>query len=127
MRKRPDEVTFIAIYHFIMGGFALLTTCLTGLILVLVSSEISQGLSSAETWVLILVILLIILGLVYSIIVGFGQWIIAFGLLNLKSWARWGSIIISFSALFNFPIGTIVGIFILYYLLGEKGKTVFEY
>lgn len=49
-----------------------------------------------------------------------------FGLLSGKSWARFTIIICSALGLFNFPFGTIFGIYSLWVLLSSEGQREFS-
>ncbi|HJQ38979.1 MAG TPA: hypothetical protein VKB93_17725 [Thermoanaerobaculia bacterium] len=44
------------------------------------------------------------------------MWITAWGIEERKNWARWVGIAVGILELFNFPIGTLVGIAVLVYL-----------
>jgi hypothetical protein len=48
-----------------------------------------------------------------------------FGLLNGKQWARYTIIVCSVLKLFEFPIGTIFGVYSLWVLLSEEGQREF--
>ncbi|ODS37419.1 MAG: hypothetical protein A7315_13515 [Candidatus Altiarchaeales archaeon WOR_SM1_79] len=61
------------------------------------------------------------------LILGILNFITAYGMWNLKSWARILGIILAVMSLPNIPIGTIIGIVILYFLLIDaKTKEVFK-
>ncbi len=47
------------------------------------------------------------------------------GLLNLKEWARWLALVLAVFTLFAFPIGTIIGVLIIWYLLQDEAKDAF--
>lgn len=63
-------------------------------------------------------VIAILIGILYAI-TGWGLW-------NLKSWARIVAIILGILSLFNFPIGTIIGIVVLWYLFKTDIKTAFQ-
>ena len=44
------------------------------------------------------------------------MWMTAWGIEERKNWARWAGIAVGVLELFNFPIGTLVGIAVLVYL-----------
>lgn len=48
-----------------------------------------------------------------------------FGLMSGKQWARYGIIIVSALGLFNFPVGTIFGIYSLWVLMSSEGQREF--
>lgn len=54
--------------------------------------------------------------LVFNAALAAVMWITAWGVEERKSWARWVGIAVGILELFNFPIGTLVGIAVLVYL-----------
>ncbi|PKP58901.1 MAG: hypothetical protein CVT89_02085 [Candidatus Altiarchaeales archaeon HGW-Altiarchaeales-2] len=46
--------------------------------------------------------------------------VVAYGIWNLKKWARIAGIVLAVISLISIPIGTIIGIVILYFLLIDK-------
>ncbi len=52
--------------------------------------------------------------------------ITGWGLLGLKGWARWLSIVMAALSLLAFPIGTIIGVLIIWYLLKDEVRQAFE-
>ena len=63
---------------------------------------------------------LIISGIALVALVG------GFGLLNGKSWARYVIIVVSVCRLFNFPWGTLIGVYSLWVLLNRETTQMFE-
>ena len=63
-------------------------------------------------------VIMFILAIIY-IVVGWGLW-------TLKSWARLAAIILAIISLISFPIGTILGIIILWYLFKPEIKAAFQ-
>ena len=57
---------------------------------------------------------------VFLILAGILDFFIAWGLFNLKNWARIVATIFSALSLFSFPVGTIVGIVVIYLLWFHK-------
>ena len=51
---------------------------------------------------------------------------VGYGLLQLKSWARIAAIILAILALCSFPIGTIIGGIVLYFMFQEEAKQAFS-
>ncbi|PKP58903.1 MAG: hypothetical protein CVT89_02095 [Candidatus Altiarchaeales archaeon HGW-Altiarchaeales-2] len=67
-----------------------------------------------------------ILGVVF-LIVGVAELVVAYGILNLNKWARTTGIVLAVISLINIPIGTIISIVILYFLLmNEETKNAFQ-
>ena len=60
------------------------------------------------------------------VIIGLIDLLIAYGLWELKSWARTAAIIFAIIGLLGFPIGTIISIIILWYLFKPEIKEAFK-
>lgn len=117
-KKCPDLVALIAVYHFVVAALIFLGVCalVIGLIAVLVSAPHQHALIGAIAITGVMVIMGLLL--IANVVVGWG-------LLALKGWARWMAIVMGLLSLPNIPIGTLVGIFTLWYLLSEEGKAAF--
>jgi len=61
-----------------------------------------------------------------AVIVGAANVATGWGLLTLKSWARWAAIVLAIFRLPSFPIGTAIGALIIYYLVQDEARGVFE-
>ena len=60
------------------------------------------------------------------LLIGLVELAVAWGIWTLQNWARIGGIIMAVISLIGFPVGTIIGIIILYFLLiDEKTKAAF--
>ena len=57
---------------------------------------------------------------VIAIVIGVAELVVAYGIWNMKKWARIVGIILAVIGLINIPIGTIISIVILYFLLIDK-------
>ncbi len=51
---------------------------------------------------------------------------VGYGLLQLQSWARIAAIVLAVLALCNFPIGTIIGGIVLYFMFQPEAQEVFS-
>ena len=69
---------------------------------------------------------MMIVGGVIALIVAVLYIITGWGLWTMKSWARIVAIILAIISLLSFPIGTIIGIVILWYLFKPEIKEVFH-
>ncbi len=97
------------LYYF--GAFMLV---LYGLILM------GTGLSAMKegSWVAVLIgVVLLALGI--------GQGRLAYGLSRLSSWARTPTIVLSSIGLLAIPVGTLINIYILVRITGQKGQFIF--
>lgn len=122
--KRPDGVTIIAVYEFlsaipsVLGICAILGFAVPGTI---AGPEGSIGVAevTVSLFILGIVVLLIGAGALLSVITGWG-------LLGMKGWARWLAIVLAALSLLAFPIGTIIGALIIWYLLKDEVRQAFE-
>jgi hypothetical protein len=120
--RRPLGVTLVAIYCFLVAIFGL-TLPLAGLYgshgvlpgasfvsLPFTSSFfLWPGRMGGMSWIV----------LIWSVLTGFG-------LLRLRRWARISAIILAIPSLATFPVGTVVSILILVYLLKRDVARIFE-
>jgi hypothetical protein len=112
LRERDDWLTLIAAYHFLIGGLFLLATLVMMLptfILGIVGISGEFGAFIGMFAVGLIAIVILLLCLLY-LSVGYGIW-------TLQPWGRISAITLSIISLFFFPIGTIIGGLILWYLL----------
>lgn len=118
-KARPDLVTIIAAYRFVVAALMLLIVALLGiglLAVVLNTAGDELVIASIAIGVAILVVLAI---LVANVAAGWG-------LLALKDWARWLVIVMAVLSLANVPIGTVTGALQLWYLFTPEAKEAFE-
>ena len=120
-RVRPDNVTVIAIYHFVVGALALI-----GAAGLLVLALLLIGVTGLYEAFLIWSLIGISVGM--AIVGGLGvvSLVVGFGLLKLRPWARWAAVVLAVLGLSRFPVGTVIGVLILIYLLGDEGRQAFE-
>lgn len=118
---RPDGVTVLAAYHFLLSGLLLLTTLglaiptvITAIVGVVEDSDVLiatgiLGLLAAVTMMLCLVMLAL----------GFGLW-------TMRQWARVATIAMAIVGLSFVPVGTIIGGVTLWYLLKPEISSHFH-
>ena len=119
--KRPDGVTAIAVWFFVDALLMLIFACI---LLAIPFSGVIDEINDpiGEFWVVFTVtcgVIFILLSGVLSVIAGWG-------LLIMKEWARWLAIILGVFSLFAFPIGTVIGVLIIWYLLKEDVREAFK-
>lgn len=109
---RPDGVTILALYHFLLAGLFLIgtvimaiPTLITGIVGVVEDPE--ALIATAILGVIALVTMLLCLVL---LVLGYGLW-------TQRQWARVGVIALSVLSLFAVPIGTVIGGLSIWYLL----------
>ena len=119
--KRPDGVTVIAIYEFLSAIPGVLGIC------AFVAIAIPATYAGTEAQVGLPIgllatgcgLLLVALAALLSVIAGWG-------LLGMKGWARWLAIALAALGLLAFPIGTVIGALIIWYLLKDEVRQAFE-
>ena len=115
--RRPDGVTVVAVLEFVAGFF---TLCIAYIALWI--AVITAAVSTNAFWG---VVLWGSIGF-WSFIIGALMVLVGIGLLQVRHWARWGAVLLAILALPCFPIGTIAGILILWYLLREDTSARFR-
>ena len=115
--KRPDGVTILGIYHLVMLALGVFAICgiVIGLFVVLVDQP--PGAGTAVFWLVFSIVVVLILAAAHGVM--------GWGLLNMKEWARWGSIVIAVISLLGFPIFTAIGAVAIWYLLQQGVKDAF--
>lgn len=120
-RRRPDAVTIIAIYHFVAGGLALI-----GALAILFLAILPVAVSRGDPAGIAVSLAALGLGFLFTLFFGIAAIVVGVGLLRLRGWARWGAIVLAILQLPAFPIGTIIGAAIIWYLLTDEGREPFE-
>ena len=119
--KRPDGVTAIAVWYFVDAFFTLMIACtLIALPFSGVFDDIGD--STGYFWATFGVTC----GVVFVLLSGIAALLAGWGLLRLKHWARWLAFILAIFGLFAFPIGTVIGVLIIWYLLKDEVREAFE-
>ena len=119
LNERPTGVTVLAVLYFIQSimmmatGF-IIDSMFSGMFDLFASLPGSTG----DGLGMLCILPFIILGLVY--------FLIGFGLLKMKGWARTVAIVFAIIGLIGIPIGTIISIIILIYLFKPEIKAAFQ-
>ncbi len=119
VKRRPDPVTLIAVYHFVVAALEFLAAC--ALLIALIAIVATATRDDAAIGGFIVSVIAMILGFLVLAHV-----VVGWGLLQLKEWARWAAIAMGVLGLSNIPIGTLVGVLTIWYLLTPEGKGAFE-
>ena len=119
--RRPDGVTVIAIYELFTGAIGLLGGCAI-LVFAVLPVVFSVSDATGLFWALFGLGIALILALASGIV----SVIVGWGLLQLMPWARWAAIVLAIFGLLAFPIGTIVGALVIWYLLKDEVRLAFE-
>ena len=119
--SRDDGIKLIAIYHFVIAGLILLGTLFIlaiPLFAVVASPADPRGAFVALLVMGSIFLVLVLLAILY-IATGVGLW-------RRQEWARWVTIVLAVLGLFNVPIGTVIGLFILWFLLRDDVQAEFR-
>jgi hypothetical protein len=117
---RPDKVTLIAVWFGISAAFSLFVAVtsvlmLLGILLPEIGNDPEAG--------------MVTFGLSSGVFLfsGLGVLNIAavVGVLQLREWGRWLAMVLAIMGLIFIPIGTIVGVFIIRYLLTDEATQAF--
>jgi hypothetical protein len=60
------------------------------------------------------------------VVLGIFSWVVGWHLRRLRNWARVAAIVLSSIGLLGFPLGTIINAYILYLMLSQKGRRIFQ-
>ena len=115
--KRPDGVTVLSIYHFVVG--AALVLCICSVLALLMAVFLDRSPNIAVPAILLA---LIAVGLFICLAAHIAT---GWGLLKMQEWGRWLAIALAVLSLPGFPVGTAVGGLSLWYLLQPEVKDVF--
>ena len=119
--KRPDGVTAIAVWFFVSAMLLLFMVCM--LVAIPISGVITEiNNPIGEFWV----IFTVTCGVIFILVSGILSVLAGWGLLQLKQWARWLAFVLAIFTLFAFPIGTVIGALIIWYLLKEDVREAFD-
>ncbi len=118
--RRPEGVTIIAVYQFIVSLFFVIGAC--GFLALPMSGafQYAEDIGRFFGWLIFGGLSLLTLG------GGIAGIVAGWGLLRLKSWARWLTVVLAVLSLILFPIGTVIGALIIWYLLQDHVRLVFE-
>ncbi|MES2474763.1 MAG: hypothetical protein V4640_03205 [Verrucomicrobiota bacterium] len=109
--KTEASIKSLGILYFLGGVFLLF-----GSIAALTTAPVTEGvtgLGEQAAYILFLIL-------------GIFQFFLGAAVRKLKPWSRIGVGILSTIGLIGFPIGTLISAYILYLVLGKKGKMVFS-
>jgi len=118
--ERPTGVTILAVLYIINGLIALAGPFI---LVAWIGSMVGMGLEGISA----LTASALGIGILSCfIIVALIDFLIAVGLLKGKGWARTLALIFAIISLLNVPIGTVLGIIIIYYLTRPQVKAWFQ-
>jgi hypothetical protein len=119
--SRDEGIKLIAIYHFVVAGLIMLGALFVLLVPLLAAAGSPTDPRGAFVVILIMGTVFVVLALAALLYVATG-----IGLWRRQEWARWVTIVLSVLGLFNFPIGTIIGLLVLWFLLRDDVQAEFR-
>jgi hypothetical protein len=126
MKQRSDGVTIIAIYQFVVAFFSLLGVC--GLLSIPMIVAASTAAARAEggpiATAVVSTVMVVASGWIF--LVGAANAVIGWGLWKQQEWGRIGALVLAVLRLLSFPIGTVIGALIIWYLFREDVKAEFQ-
>lgn len=117
--RRPEYVTVIAIYHFVVGALALLSTMMQ---VVVILGMLMYAHMVEPRMALLLMLLFGGVGGIF----GVAALAVGGGLLAMHNWARWAAVVLALLTATMFPVGTVFGGLVIYFLLRDEGRRDFE-
>lgn len=124
MKERPDGITIISIYHFVVAALCLLGICALLAIPAIVAAVGQQDHEARQALPVVAIVMAV--GIGFIVLIGAAHAAVGWGLWQMQPWARIGAIVLAILGLFNVPIGTAIGAFILWYLFQPEGRQPFE-
>ncbi|NOZ27447.1 MAG: hypothetical protein GXP39_05260 [Chloroflexi bacterium] len=124
MEPRPGGVLVIALYHLVVGVVTGLGICALLTIPFIVGVAASGDPDARIAVPIVGGIMVLAAGFLFllalaNLLVGWGLW-------HMREWARIAAIGLSVLRLLNFPIGTIIGGLIIWYLLQPQIVAAFQ-
>jgi hypothetical protein len=117
MKKRPDGITVMSVYYWVIAALFALGACV--LLTVLLATTLTGELYDTVA-IFVLGLLVIVLFVIVAANVAAGL-----GLFRMQEWGRWLGIALGVLSLPAFPVGTIVGGLIIWYLLLPETQEAF--
>lgn len=117
---RPDGVVLISIWFFINAGLALIG--LAAIVIFALPAVITDTAAGSDRYFAVAGVSFAALVVAFFAALPLAT---AIGLLGLHGWARWLALVLGALGLIAFPIGTAVGVLIIWYLLSDEAKQAF--
>jgi hypothetical protein len=126
MKQRSDGVTIIAIYQFIVAFLSMLGMCALLTIPVIVGASTAASRAEGGPLATAIVSTVMVIASGWIFLVGLANAVIGWGLWKQQEWARIGALVLAALRLLNIPLGTVIGVLIIWYLLREDVKEEFR-
>ncbi len=121
--KRPEGVSIISIYFYIAAGLLVLGACAMVAVPFIVGIAASQDPDARVAVPIVTMVVAVIMLFLLAMAVAYAG--VAWGLWNLKPWARIGAIVLAVLSLTSVPVGTILGGLILWYMFQQEARAAF--
>jgi hypothetical protein len=117
---RPDGISVIAIYYLIMGVLNLIGACA---IVVFPLTAIVRFNGGPDQF---FPLVGLGFGLLTTLALGVLALVAGWGLMRMVTWSRWLAFALALVSLLFFPVGTLIGAVIIWYLLRGEVREAFE-
>jgi len=118
--SRPDGVVLTAIWFIVGAVFSLIG--IVAILIFALPAVFTDTTSGIDRY---MAVAGVTFGAFIIAILGIADLAAAIGVLQLKGWGRILSIVLAAMGLMLFPVGTIVGVLIIWYMLGDDAKQAF--
>ena len=115
----------IAVYHFICGLGNLLFVCLFLFLPLIVGLSVAGSLSRDDATALGIVSVIALAGGAIFLVLAAANFAAGWGLWQRREWGRLTAIVLAVLRLFNFPVGTIIGGLIIWFLIQPSAQAEF--
>lgn len=121
-----DHNKVLGILHLAYGGFSVFLMAAISVFMLGVFGVIAINQPRSEEVPLGVFAVLMIFMVLINLIIIAPSFLAGYALLKRKTWAKTMGIIAGIIAGMSFPIGTAVCVYTLWFLLGEKGKALYD-
>lgn len=120
-----QHVKILGVLHIVLGGLGVLGAVVVLLVMGGVSALVAADRSSDSVMALPIVAIIGIFVFILVLVLSLPGLIIGIGLVQFRSWARVGGIIVSGFDLLGFPFHTALGVYGLWVLLNRETEQMF--
>ena len=124
MQQRSETVTLIAVYNFICGLGNLFVVCLFLVLPLIVAMSAARSSDGATATVISSIVFLMGAGIFF--LLAAANFAAGWGLWQRREWGRITALVLAAIRLLNFPIGTIIGGLIIYFLVQPNVRAEFQ-
>jgi hypothetical protein len=116
--KRPDGVTVVGVYHFLVAALSMAGVCLT--LTILLGLVVSNEYYGGNAYILLGIGAVVLFTCtVVNVVAGWA-------LFKMLAWGRWLSVVLGAMSLPLLPVGTLIGGAIIWYLMQRDVTDAFE-